>query len=102
MTREILCEPTNICCSIGIICLEVFVVVVNVLDFKSFETNNETDVLLVIQGKSGHPIEDFSQFGGRFAGKRNQREVLFDKGSKFRFDRMEIEDGCPVFYLTEI
>ena len=64
--------------------------------------NNETDVLLVIQGKSGHPIEDFSQFGGRFAGKRNQREVLFDKGSKFRFDRMEIEDGCPVFYLTEI
>lgn len=76
-----------------------------VMDFAAAHLgrkNNETDVLLVIQGKSGHPIEDFSQFGGRFAGKRNQREVLFDKGSKFRFDRMEIEDGCPVFYLTEI
>lgn len=76
-----------------------------VLDFAAAHLgckNNETDVLLVIQGKSGHPIEDFSQFGGRFAGKRNQREVLFDKGSKFCFDRMEIEDGCPVFYLTEI
>ena len=63
---------------------------------------NETDVLLVIQGKSGHQIEDFSQFGGRFAGKRNQKEVLFDKGSKFRFDKMVVEDGCHVFYLTEI
>lgn len=76
-----------------------------VMDFAAAHTgrkNNETDVLLIIQGKSGHPIEDFSQFGGRFAGKRNQREVLFDKGCKFRFDRMEIEDGCPVFYLTEI
>ena len=76
-----------------------------VMDFAAAHMgrkNNETDVLLIIQGKSGHPIEDFSQFGGRFAGKRNQREVLFDKGCKFRFDRMEIEDGCPVFYLTEI
>lgn len=76
-----------------------------VMDFAAAHLGlkkNETDVLLVIQGKSGHPIEDFSQFGGRFAGKRNQREVLFNKGSKFRFDHMEIEDGCPVFYLTEI
>lgn len=64
--------------------------------------NNETDVLLVIQGKSGHPIEDFSQFGGRFAGKRNQKEVLFDKDSKFRFEKMIVENGCHVFYLTEI
>ena len=63
---------------------------------------NETDVILVINGKSGHQIEDFSQFGGRFLGKDNQKEVLFDKGINFRFERMQIEDGCPVFYLTEI
>lgn len=63
---------------------------------------NETDVLLVIRGKSGHPIEDFSQFGGRFAGKPNQREVLFDSGCEFRFDKVELEEGTYVFYLTEI
>lgn len=63
---------------------------------------NETDVLLVILGKTGHQIEDFSQFGGRFTGKHNQKEVLFDKGAKFRFDKMVVEDGCHVFYLTEI
>lgn len=76
-----------------------------VMDFAAAHIgrkSNETDILLVIQGKSGHPIEDFSQFGGRFAGKRNQKEVLFDKGSKFRFDRMVVEDGFHVFYLTQI
>ena len=46
--------------------------------------------------------QDFSQFGGRFTGKSNQREVLFDSGCEFRFDKWEIEDGRYVFYLTEI
>lgn len=64
--------------------------------------NNESDILLVIQGKSGHPISDFSQFGGRFAGKPDQREVLFSGGCEFRFDKVEIEGGKYVFYLTEI
>lgn len=63
---------------------------------------NETDILLVIRGKSGHPIEGLSQFGGRFTGRPNQREVLFDKGCKFRFDEVKKEDGIYVFYLTEI
>lgn len=63
---------------------------------------NEMDVLLVIRGKSGHPISDFSQFGGRFTGKPNQREVLFSGGREFRFDRLSIEDDSYVFYLTEI
>lgn len=63
---------------------------------------NESDVLLVIKSKRGHPIEDFSQFGGRFEGRSNQREVLFDKGGKFRFERCEIEGQYEVFYLTEI
>ena len=64
--------------------------------------SNETDVLFVIRGKSGHPIEDFSQFGGRFVGKHNQREVLFDKGLKVHFDKVVQEREQFVFYLTEI
>lgn len=74
------------------------------IDFRSNSKpkKNETDVLFVIRGKSGHPIEDFSQFGGRFAGKPNQREVLFDKGCKFRFDEVKQDSGIYVFYLTEI
>ena len=76
-----------------------------VLDFAARHTGkkkNETDVLLVIRGKSGHPTEDFSQFGGRFAGKANQREVLFDRGCEFRFDSFENSGNSYVFYLTEI
>lgn len=74
------------------------------IDFRSNSKpkKNETDVLLVIRGKSGHPIEDLSQFGGRFARKTNQREVLFDSGCEFSFDKIKIEDGRYVFYLTEI
>ena len=75
------------------------------VDFAAAHTgkkNNETDVLFVIKGKNGHQIEDFSQFGGRYEGKQNQKEVLFDKGSKFKFECMQEEDGLPVFYLTEI
>lgn len=71
-------------------------------DNKKKPKKNETDVLLVIRGKSGHPIEVLSQFGGRFTGKPNQREVLFDKGCKFRFDEVKKEGGVYVFYLTEI
>lgn len=64
---------------------------------------NETDVLLVINGKSGHPIEELSQFSGRFEGLINQHEFLFDKGCKFRFDGVLIKAGeMPVFYLTEV
>lgn len=65
--------------------------------------NNETDVLLVIKGKSGHRIEDFSQFGGRFQGLPNQREVLYDKGGKYLFEGVEQDaNGRLVFRLTEI
>ena len=63
---------------------------------------NETDVLFVITGKSGKPIEELSQFGGRFEGKLNQHEVLFDKGLHVRFDRVERKEDKYVFYLTEM
>ena len=62
---------------------------------------NETDVLLVIGGRSGRSVEDFSQFGARY-NKPNQREVLFDKGMNVRFDRVVQEDGTFVFYITEL
>nr|DAT92775.1 MAG TPA: minor capsid protein [Caudoviricetes sp.] len=63
--------------------------------------NNETDVLLVIKGKSGHPIEDLSQFGGRFKGKPNQQELLFDKGMRFKFEAVYNINGQTVFHLIE-
>lgn len=64
---------------------------------------NETDILLVIRGKTGHRIEDFSQFGGRYEGLPNQQEVLFDKGTKFIFEDVEPQsNGQWVFRLTEI
>lgn len=63
---------------------------------------NETDVLLVINGKSGRLIQDLSQFGGRFEGKRNQKEVLFDKNTDCRFDKVDKINGNTIFYLTEL
>ena len=62
---------------------------------------NETDVLLVIKGKTGRSVEDFSQFGVRY-NKPNQREVLFDKGMRVRFEKMSENDGRTVFFVTEI
>lgn len=77
-------------------------VTLNFAQSKRMPKKNETDILLVIQGKSGHPIEELSQFSGRFEGKPNQREVLFDKGLKVRFDRMGKENNINIIYLAEI
>lgn len=78
-------------------------VIENMIQAKSGgRKKNESDVLLVIQSKTGHPIQDFSQFGGRFDGKANQREVLFDKGLRIRFDRVAQEGDRFVFYLSEV
>lgn len=78
-------------------------VIENMIQAKSEgRKKNESDVLLVIQSKTGHPIQDFSQFGGRFDGKANQQEVLFDKGRRFRFDRVAQEGDRFVFYLSEV
>lgn len=61
---------------------------------------NETDVLLVIKGKTGRSVEDFSQFGIRY-NRPNQREVLFDKGMNVIFESVKQENGTFVFYMTE-
>ena len=59
------------------------------------KNNNETDVLLVIKGKTGHRINDFSKF-------TEQRELLFDKGMRLRFDGVSEINGQTVFEMTEI
>lgn len=56
---------------------------------------NETDVLLVIKGKTGHRIEDFSKF-------HEQRELLFDKGMRLKYERLTETNGQIVFWMTEI
>lgn len=63
---------------------------------------NETDVLLVIKSKNGHSIEKISQFSGRFAGKPNQKEVMFDKNTTFRFEKTATINNIEVFYITEV
>ena len=57
--------------------------------------SNETDVLLVIKGKTGHRIEDFSKF-------HEQRELLFDKGMRLRYENVYEINGRLVFEMTEI
>ena len=56
---------------------------------------NETDVLLVIKGKTGHRISEFSMFP-------EQREFLFNKGMHLRYDKLSEVNGQIVFHLTEI
>lgn len=64
---------------------------------------NETDILLVIKGKTGHRIEDLSHFSGRYDRLPNQKEVLFDKGKKFIFEGVEPrDDGLLEFRLKEV
>ena len=60
----------------------------------SNKKNNETDIILIIDGKNGHPIKDFSEF-------KEQEELLFDKGSKFKFDDYFVEGNQYSFILRE-
>lgn len=57
--------------------------------------NNETNVILIIKGKTGRRISEFSKFP-------EQQEVLFDKGMKLRFRDYEIVNGRIYFCLDEI
>jgi len=64
---------------------------------------NETDILLVIKGKSGRPIEGLSQFGTLDNGLPNQREVVFIRGKKFRvLSHMKLQNSpCGYEFLLE-
>ena len=57
--------------------------------------NNETDVILIIKGKTGRRISEFSKFP-------EQQEVLFDKGMKLRFSNVYEVNGRIYFCLDEI
>lgn len=63
---------------------------------------NETDVLLVIRGKSGRQIEGLSQYGLMDNGKQNQREVIFNRGKKFRVLSYRELENCACGYEFEI
>lgn len=73
-----------------------FDVIQAMMDKKALKRkNNETDVLLVIKGKTGHRISEFSKFP-------EQRELLFDKGMRLRYDSVSEVNGRIVFQMTEI
>lgn len=56
---------------------------------------NETDILIAINGKTGHRITEFSKFP-------EQQELLFDKGMRLRFEGFHEEGGRIIFEMTEI
>ncbi|MDR2009945.1 MAG: ADP-ribosyltransferase [Bacteroidales bacterium] len=67
------------------------------IDFSEYRTLKKTEVQVVfeIQSKNGRDISRISEFNGIFA-PNNQKEVLFDKGTKFKItDR--IEDGSTIW-----
>ena len=67
-----------------------------IADRQARRKNNETDVLLVIKSKTGHRISEFSKFP-------EQRELLFDKGMRLKFDGVrETRSGRIIFQMTEI
>lgn len=72
------------------------------LQHRKEPKNNETDVLLIIKGKTGHSIEQLSQFSGRIDKLPNQHEVLFDKGTQFKFTQYEQRGTIHTIYMEEV
>ena len=66
------------------------------------KNKNERFCCLQIRSKKGQNISEISQFNGIFT-NQNQQEVLFDKGSAFRFLGFEKDaDGIYRFILEEV
>ena len=69
---------------------------------KENRKNNESDIIIIIKGKNGKWIEEFSQFDGKHKPLPNQHEVMFDKGSKFKIESVkENSEGRWIFQLKE-
>ncbi len=69
---------------------------------KGYRKNNETDLLIEIESKSGRSLGELSEYNGRSANRPNQHEVLFDKGSRFKLINVENVNGQWVVTLEEI
>lgn len=63
---------------------------------------NQVKIMLEIQGNNGRIISDMSQFGGIKCSLPNQKEVLFDKGSKFSLVSTIVNNECVVLKLKEV
>lgn len=62
---------------------------------------NETICHFEILSKRGRDISEISQYNGIFT-KENQREVLFDTGSRFRFVSVDKEEDIFYFVIEEL
>lgn len=74
--------------------------------FGTFESKiktngNETVCHIELLSKNGRDISDISQFNGIFTSE-NQQEVLFDKGSRFKFVSVSNVDNIYYFTLQEL
>ena len=74
--------------------------VVKELEKRGKRKNNETDVLLIINGKSGRELSGLSQYDGKK--RKSQQEVLYNKGCTFRFQKYILEGNQHIIYLTEL
>lgn len=62
---------------------------------------NEIKVLFEIKSKNGRDISSVSEFNGKFDNE-NQKEVLFDKGTKFNILSVRDKDDYKIVKLEEI
>jgi hypothetical protein len=63
---------------------------------------NELQIIFVIQSKNGRDISKISEFNGKFA-PDNQKEVLFDRDTKFKITKQETDNkGAVWIEMTEI
>ena len=74
------------------------------MQFLSYDgiPKNHVKIFFEIHGKNGRDISKISEFNGIFT-ETNQKEVLFDKGTKFLIPSPPVEtDGIMQLKLVEI
>jgi hypothetical protein len=63
---------------------------------------SEVQIIFAIHSRNGRDISKISEFNGIFA-PDNQKEVLFDKNTKFRITKQETDKGGTVWIeMTEL
>ena len=73
------------------------------MQFLSYDgiPKNHVKILFEIHGKNGRDISKISEFNGIFT-ETNQKEVLFDKGTKFVLKKTEIRNGIYEIRMEEL